>query len=295
MPYRPKDGVPTVSSAGDSVRSIREPDTTPTRLSAVPGQPLRAVAYFIGERIDVRALGADAVANGPVVLREGTGGGLAAVFRYGAVVLFDLWADEEARFLRSLAPHVVAPFPEPASEEALLQVAPGESERVAADGTVRVHDVSVERLQIVAHVLAKSAVLGHYEQGVERILDRIEPFAARLRRGGNSRVSSRAILQEIGEVLLTQTRTVGRVEVAEQPEMTWEEPELERLYTRLSAEYDLRDRDSILERKLLLCSRIAETLLDLLQNRRALRVEWYIVGLIVVEIVLLCWDLFIKL
>ncbi len=37
----------------------------------------------------------------------------------------------------------------------------------------------------------------------------------------------------------------------------------------------------------------AETLLDLLQNRRTLRVEWYIVILSVVEIELTLYELFI--
>jgi len=46
-----------------------------------------------------------------------------------------------------------------------------------------------------------------------------------------------------------------------------------------------------LERKLDLISRTAETLLGLLQDKRTLRVEWYIVILIVVEIVLYVYEL----
>ena len=45
-------------------------------------------------------------------------------------------------------------------------------------------------------------------------------------------------------------------------------------------------------RKLELIGDTAQTLLDLLQNRRSLRVEWYIVILIVVEIVLTLYELF---
>ena len=42
----------------------------------------------------------------------------------------------------------------------------------------------------------------------------------------------------------------------------------------------------VLHGKLALITRTAEAALELLQNRRALRVEWAIVGLIVFEIVL---------
>jgi uncharacterized Rmd1/YagE family protein len=79
---------------------------------------------------------------------------------------------------------------------------------------------------------------------------------------------------------------VGRVEIGENPEILWDRPELERLYMRLIDEYELRERHRAIERKLELISRTAETALELLHNKRSLRVEWYIVILILVEIVL---------
>lgn len=84
-------------------------------------------------------------------------------------------------------------------------------------------------------------------------------------------------------MLLNQQEMVGRIEVSEKPDLLWDHPELERLYARLEAEYELRDRYRALERKLELISRTAATVLDILQARRNLRVEWYIVILIVVE------------
>lgn len=100
------------------------------------------------------------------------------------------------------------------------------------------------------------------------------------------------LLREIGDVLLIQMRTVGRVEITEKPEITWDEPELDRLYERLAIEYELRDRDRALSRKLALISTTAETYLELLQNRQSIRLEWYIVILIVIEIVLIVYELF---
>jgi uncharacterized Rmd1/YagE family protein len=258
------------------------------------GQHIRAVAWCVGERIDVRALEqGECLATSPLSVRAGSSG-LAFIFRYGAVVLFNLEPIEEAAFLESLRPFVRSPFEDSESDEAEILVDPNQRERVDADGTLLLHEASLERLQVIAHVLAKSAVLAHYEAAVSEVLDRVEPTAQRLRRWGRSGVRGRQIVQDIGDVLVTQTRTVGRVEVLEQPEMTWDNPPLERLYARLSEEYDLRERDRILERKLALVARTAETLLDLLQNRRILRVEWYIVLLIAVEIVLIIYDIVVN-
>ncbi|HVN25029.1 MAG TPA: RMD1 family protein, partial [Syntrophorhabdales bacterium] len=98
----------------------------------------------------------------------------------------------------------------------------------------------------------------------------------------------------IGDVLLIQAQTVGRVEVTEKPEITWDQPALDRLYERLAAEYELHDRDLALSRKLELVSRTAETYLDLLNSRQNIRLEWYIVVLILVEIGLALYQFIIK-
>jgi uncharacterized Rmd1/YagE family protein len=89
-----------------------------------------------------------------------------------------------------------------------------------------------------------------------------------------------------------QHKMVGRVETGEKPELLWEHPELERLYARLAEEYELRDRDRALDRKLELISRTAETLLGLVQSRSSMRVEWYIVALIIAELLLSVYPLF---
>jgi uncharacterized Rmd1/YagE family protein len=68
--------------------------------------------------------------------------------------------------------------------------------------------------------------------------------------------------------------------------ITWQHPELDSLFVRLQTEFESTKRFSALDRKLDLISRTVGTVLALLQNRRSLRVAWYIVVLIVVEIAL---------
>ena len=86
----------------------------------------------------------------------------------------------------------------------------------------------------------------------------------------------------------------GLVEIGDKPEMLWERADLDRWYARLEDEYELRERSVALERKLDVLSRTAETVLNLLQHRGSLRVEWYIVALIVFEIALSLYEMFGK-
>ena len=149
----------------------------------------------------------------------------------------------------------------------------------------------LEKLQLVADVLSKSALLGHYETRIAGDFDRIEPLALELERNGRLRGGSRAHVKRIGALLLVESRMVGRAEIGDKPELLWEHPELERLYALLETEFEIRERLAALERKLDLVARTVRTLVDLIHAKHSLRVEWYILGLIAVEILLTLYTL----
>lgn len=257
-------------------------------------QQVRVHALLVGNRIDLRALyRSDSLAVAPLAIPAGERG-MAVLFRYGAVVLFNLQVVEEAAFLVSLNTVVDERHDAPEHEDAQLLVEPAGDERVDAQGVIHLREVTSDRLLVVADVLAKSVMLAYDETRVARVFDRIEPVADALRRRGGGRLAARQLLEHIGDVLITQHRTVGRVEVTEKPELLWDRPELERLYLRLQEEYELPERDRALTRKLDLIAQTASTALGLLQARRSLRVEWYIVLLIVIEIFLTLYDLFVR-
>jgi uncharacterized Rmd1/YagE family protein len=250
---------------------------------------LTAVAWCIGERLDLRALEQmDVLARLPLTLRAGRDG-LAIAFRYGVVVFFELEPVEQTHFLEMLRPWVSTPFETPQSDAAEIRVEKGQPARVEAGGTIALGELGLPQLQVIAHVLAKSAVLAHHERDMARVVERIDPLVERLQAGGR-RVRGSDVLREIGLALSTQVRTVGRAEVSEAPEMTWDDPGLTTLFKRLAEEYELRERDLILDRKLAVVSHSAQTFLDLLHNRRSLRVEWYIVALILGEILLSLYE-----
>ncbi len=240
-------------------------------------------AIFVGESIDLRKLLAR-LARSPLVLSVHAHA-WAVLFPYGAVVMVNLDEAEQARFLAELGERVQGPFADPETEEAAVRVCPEAREGVAAE-VIHIREANVERIQVIADALAKSVALAHYEEAVWEALDRVEPMAAELRRKGSSRRRARELLRDIGDALLIHHKIVGQVEAPEKPELLWERPELERLYLQLEDEYELVERHAALERKLQIIGDTAGTLLEVLQTKRSLRVEWYIVLLIVVEILL---------
>lgn len=248
---------------------------------------LTAHALLLGDRIGGGLPDWPRLASAPSFFAA-PGGGSAAVFRYGALVLFGVSA-EDATALRS-ALEVRNPLPQPVEERIEIRLV-GQGPGSIENGVIELPDLACERLQAIALALAKSVALERFERESAAGFDRIEPLAAELRSMGRPGRSTRALVSHIGEALLAEHNMVGRFEVREKPELLWEHPELERFYARLSEEFDLEQRALELERKLELLSRTARTALGLMQNARNLRVEWYIVSLIVVEIALLLYDM----
>jgi len=129
-------------------------------------------------------------------------------------------------------------------------------------------------------------VLERDEIRVSEVLDSIEPLIHDLQMHGRTKVTIRRAKQHIGNVLATQHREVGRVQIREKPDMLWDHPQLDRLYARLEAEYELGDRARAIERKLEVIGETADVLLDLVQDKRSVRLELIIIALIAFEIFL---------
>jgi uncharacterized Rmd1/YagE family protein len=252
--------------------------------------PISVRAVGVGERIDLNALEhTGALATCPLMIKAGDHGA-AVIFRYGVVVFFDLSPVEEVSFLGHLATLIKERRTDPESEEAELVVEQGVKQTVE-HGIIRIQELDVERLQLVADVMARSVTLAESESSVAEVFDSIEPLAISLGKGGGRGRQAKELLRHIGGTLIIQHKMVGRVEVEENPELLWENPQLERFYHRLFDEYELRERHRALDHKLTLVSRTAETLLGLLHHRSSMRVEWYIVILIVAEIIIMVGEL----
>jgi uncharacterized Rmd1/YagE family protein len=251
-------------------------------------QPIPVRAMNLGERLHLRGLYETPLEYSPLVQPAGERG-LAMLFRYGVVVVFNVTDPELKAYLKELKGRIEKPYRQHESEEAQIVVSP-QTEGVSAEG-INIAVLNLPRLQVIATALARSVSLAYYEIEMAAAFDAVEPLARKLDQPRASSGALRVLLRHIGNTLLVQQKIIGRVEIEDKPDILWDLPELERLYARLEDEYELHERLATLERKLELIERTAETTLDLVQNRRMLRVEWYIVALIVFEVILTLYEL----
>ncbi|MBN8992909.1 MAG: RMD1 family protein [Rhizobiales bacterium] len=265
--------------------------TKPEFIAAEIGTRVTAHALHVGDRINTVGFEAEALSAMPVAIRAGKAG-VAVLFRYGVAVLIGLTAEEETAFLEALKPRIDGKLAR-REEEAVTLACAGETEdQVSSGGPVQLRDMSAERLLVIADVLAKSVVLAHDEREVAKVFEIIEPFAKELADHGRTRRDRKGLMQLIGNALLVQHRVSGRVAIGEKPDALWERPDLERLYARLEDEYELKERLDALNRKLAVVAETADTLADIIDTRRTLRLELIIVALIAFEVVITLYQLY---
>jgi uncharacterized Rmd1/YagE family protein len=259
--------------------------TTSAFRNQPPRNRITAHALNVGERINTAGFEKEALSGVPLALRAGSDG-VAVLFRYGAVVFLNMTMEEEAAFLDRLLPRIGGRLTPPEEESATVELLGETEDQVGSGGPIHVRDMSMARLLVVSDVLAKSVVLAHDEREVAKVFETIEPFVRELASSGKFFRNRRGILRLIGEALLVQHNVSGRVAITDKPDALWDRPDLERLYARLEDEYELIGRVETLNRKLEVVADTADTLADIIDTRRSLRLEIIIVILIGFEIVI---------
>lgn len=256
--------------------------------SALAGSLKRANvrALLVGERIDTRKL--ESFADPESLVPQGLNA--AFIFRYGVVVLFGTSPETERSLLDRLRDHIIDPLETPEIETASVEVRPGADEQVDSSGHIILRELGMERLLLVATVLARSVVLARDEIRIAQTFDRIEPLVIALRTRGRAGLPIRRVMQDIGEVLAARHRVVGRAQIGEKPDLLWDHPELDRLYAKLDTEYELDERAQVIGSKLEVIGDTADSLLDLVQDKRMVRIELAIVLLIAFEVALTIYD-----
>lgn len=259
-------------------------------MSAAGSRRLRAHAVFLGERLDLRKLPGGEGCDMAGAL--GAPPGVAVyLFRWGAGAVFGARPEDEAAILDRLRPHVVSPV-ETVSTELATVVIGAPDDTVLPDGAIGWRDDADFRMTIVAEALAKSAALTHQEATLGRTLDRMEPVIERMRQRGRLAASPRRLIATVADAIWSRNYAVARVRVDDKPDALWEHGELDRLNTRLTAEFELAERSAALDRKLALVGDTVQTLLALIESRRSLVLEVAVAAFIGIEVVVTLWGLF---
>jgi len=257
----------------------------PVHPAAAAPRQITVRAVLLGERLDTSGLErSDAIATTPFAFRAGQHG-MVALFRYGAAVIAGLSPVEEDDILRMLMPRVSGAYAPLEDEVATIRLdeAAGD-DTIPPGGPLLLRELTPERFLVIADALGKSVAMARNERQLGAVFDIIDPLAQAMAGDGRVPGNRKQLLKLIGEALLLEHRMAGRVAVEDKPDVLWDRPELERLFSRLQDEYELTERAVALANKLSVIQTTTRALTDLIDARRSLRLEAAIVLLIILEI-----------
>ncbi len=254
-----------------------------------------ARALRLGRRLKIAGLVSGnpdqdtAVLTSPLILRVGDG--FAALFPFGTVVLIEISQAEEEALLRRLNDRVAKRLDTPTIAFSEIEIGTGNT--ISPD-LIMVQDLSPLRLVVVAEALARNVALTFEEAEVRKVFEVLEPFADDLASFGRLPWNRRRMLRTVGHALQIHQRLFDRTALEESPALLSYDADVERLRERLVEVFHFDVRDQALSRRLEAIEIMTSALTEMLDAQRGIRLETMIVLLIVFEITITFYDLFLR-
>lgn len=225
-----------------------------------------------------------ALVRSPLIFELGADSS-AAVFRYGAVVFFNVSVDKQQDFLYQIKENCSGIYAVQERDNIELQI-DNQKPEIITNSAISLKEFSLGHKQLIAEVLGRHVTLSLYEETIKKSVERIRSIVSELNAERGRKVNSREVLKIISRVQEDRIQMLGMIQLAEKPDTLWDYPKLEKLYHDLEMEYELEDRFISMNEKLEMINSTASQVLDVLDTKHSLRLELYIVLLIVFEIVI---------
>lgn len=247
-------------------------------------------AEHIAKTINLKKLGYPKCSS-DTAMTETASGSYIVVFKYGVVVYFGLQTAEKDAHKREIHQAADAIHSYTETETAILEHG---AEKISVyDGNISLLSITREQVLVIADILGKSVILSWYEDQVNSMFEEIEPIAEQMKKGKILK-KKKHLIKTLGGALAIQNAMLSRIRLDDKPDILWDLPELEKLYHLLVNDYEIEDRQQVLEGRLKMITDTVSFNTNILDYISSHRVEWYITLLIVVEIFLTLYEMFIK-
>jgi required for meiotic nuclear division protein 1 len=276
------------------------PESPTLRLTQHPG-PLREhrlrAEYFEGQ-IDTKAFRAahpeyPVLRSNPLLLQPELDRWI-YVERFGSVVFWDCSDALIQQFLDELKQLPQTGRRMEAAEDHLAVFTGAEKDEVDFN-SVRLRELSPETLCIISLTLAQSVALDYFENAVRQAMTRFQPVVAELRERGRLTLRHREVVKLVGFALETRAVVLDNLTLFDDPPESWESESLAHLDSALYDQFDLEERIEAINRKLAYLNDAGDTLMDILNSRKAHGLEWIVIVLILIETVAFMWTEIAKL
>lgn len=225
----------------------------------------------------------------PVTFAPALDGDAAGVylFYFGCVVFTNSSGEIIARFLDGLKQHVdIVKIPTQLAfrEDYQLEIDAAREPAITNDYAV-MQKYNQAFTDIICFVIAKSVALERIEARVDAVFDEVEVLIANLAKG-TMELPDRMMAKLASSILSFKFTSIAHIMVLDKPDITWDDPEADRLYLTMASLFELDQRYQEIKHKSEMLLDMTDVFSNISHARRSARLEWIIIILIVIEIVL---------
>ena len=208
------------------------------------------------------------------------------VFDYGVVVFANYDALAKSEFIRFVKNYAANVVDLDLFEEYQIAVDEKIEKAVVKNNYVSVPHLSPHILRIVMLNIGQSVALEYYETLTDQLITSSKHHISELERNGKLSISKSNLLKYIGKVLNVKNSIVDNLYILDDPNLVWDDEELNVLNRNLKANFDINPRFKDLDYRLQIVEDNLKLFTEVLNYRESSRLEWVIIILIFIEIIL---------
>ena len=208
------------------------------------------------------------------------------VFDYGVVVFANYDAVAKSEFIQFMRNYAITLVNLDLSEEYRIVVEEKLNKILVKNDFVSVPQIDSSLLRIVMLNIGQSVALEHYEVLTDELISSSKHYIMELENRGKLSISKKDLLKYIGRVLNVKNSIVDNLYILDDPNLVWDNEELNLLNRNLKTNFDINPRFKDLDYRLQIVENNLTLFTDVLNVRESSRLEWIVIISIALEIVI---------
>lgn len=208
------------------------------------------------------------------------------VFDYGVIVFANYDAVAKSELVSFIKKYATSVIDLSLSEEYRIEINPNNEKAIVKNNFVSVSKIDSSMMRIIMLNIGQSVALDYYENLTNELISSSKLYIVQLEKYGKLSISKANLLKYIGRVLNVKNSIIDNLYILDDPNLVWDNEELNLLNRNLKANFDINTRFKDLDYRLQIVEDNLTLFTDVLNVRESARLEWLIIILIFIEIII---------
>ncbi|MES2811058.1 MAG: RMD1 family protein [Bacteroidota bacterium] len=208
------------------------------------------------------------------------------VVDYGVVVFGNYEENDKDELFNFIKPFASKLVHLDLSEDYRIVIDSNSSKTIVKNDWVTIPQFNPSALHIVMLNIGQSVALEYYETLTDELITSSKQYIVELETKGRLSISKTNLLKYIGKVLNVKNSIIDNLYILDDPNLVWDNEELNLLNRRLKLNFDINPRFKDLDYRLKIVEDNLTLFTDVLNVRESNRLEWVIIILIALEILI---------